>query len=197
VEHLNAAIEHTGLELGPAQLGKLQEFRDWLADEGARSGGIGPGESSRLERRHLADSLLFATAIPRETRQIWDLGTGVGLPGVPLAIAMPGVDFTLIDRSGRRIDLLRRLIRILDLENCQLEHIDMRELASGAECIVSRASLPPSELGAVCRRLLVPGGVAVTGGSWRERPDHDGWDTLEIPADVLDQTVWLLIMRRE
>jgi hypothetical protein len=38
--------------------------------------------------------------------------------------------------------------------------------------------------------------MAVVGGSWRERPDHLGWETVEIPPDLLDHTVWLLIMRR-
>ncbi|MFZ0012541.1 MAG: RsmG family class I SAM-dependent methyltransferase [Acidimicrobiia bacterium] len=197
MEHLKLASAYAEIELDPGQLSKFLRLRDWLTDEGVRSGGIGPGEGERLERRHLADSLLFATAIPRTTRRIWDLGTGVGLPGVPLAIALPEVEFRLLDRSGRRIDLLRRLIRILDLENCQVEQAEIKDLRPAVECIVSRASLPPDDLGDVCRRLLLPGGVAVTGGSWTERPHHDGWETAEIPAHVLDQTVWLLIMRRE
>jgi 16S rRNA (guanine527-N7)-methyltransferase len=194
---LTSAIEHTGLELGPEQTSRILELRDWLANEGARSGGIGPAETERLERRHLADSLLFATAIPPTTRQIWDLGTGVGLPGVPLAIALPEVEFRLIDRSGRRVDLLRRLIRILGLANCQVEQAEIKDLRPPVECIVSRASLPPRELGDECRRLLGPGGMAVNGGSWKERPEQPGWETIEIPAHVLDQTVWLLIMRRD
>jgi hypothetical protein len=63
--------------------------------------------------------------------------------------------------------------------------------------LVSRAGLPPESLAPVAARLLVSGGVAVMAGSWKTPPAHPDWTTVEIPADVLDQPVWLLIMRRE
>ncbi|MFP4074621.1 MAG: RsmG family class I SAM-dependent methyltransferase, partial [Actinomycetota bacterium] len=113
------------------------------------------------------------------------------------AIAIPETQFTLVDRSDRRIDLLRRVIRVLGLQNCQPLRGDINDLEGPVEAIVSRASMPAEQLGGIVTRHLSPGGVAVTGGSWRERPEVRGWDTVEIPEDVLDQTVWLLIMRRE
>ena len=108
---------------------------------------------------------------------------------------MPETTFTLIDRSQRRIDLARRAIRILELENCEavIGEIDMLELEGDA--VVARASLPPGRLQGVVPRLLRPRGLAVVGGSWRERPIHDGWETTEIPPDVLDRPIWLLMMR--
>lgn len=169
----------------------------WLGDEGVRAGGIGPGEVDRLQRRHLADSILFASLLPPKTATVWDLGTGLGLPGVPLAIVMPGTEFHLLDRSRRRGDLLRRVVRILELENCQVVHGEITDLTEEMETIVSRATLPPDDLAAVARARLRPGGVAVAGGSWVERPEHVGWTTVEIPSYVLDRTIWLLIMRRQ
>lgn len=160
-------------------------------------GGIGPAEIERIDRRHLADSLLFAIGLPGDRREVWDLGSGAGLPGIPLAIALPETRFTLVDRSGRRVDLLRRAIRVLGLQNCQPVQGDINDLEGPVENIVSRASMPAEQLGETVRALLSPQGAAVTGGSWRERPEVRGWDTVEIPEDVLDQTVWLLIMRRE
>ncbi len=190
------AASYAGLDVDSNQSDLLRRYGEWLATEGQRAGGIGPAEIDRIDRRHLADSLLFAAVMPT-SEKVWDLGSGVGLPGVPLAITHPDTDFTLVDRSGRRVDLMRRAIRVLDLQNCQAVQGDIRHLDGPVQTIVSRASIPPEGLRRIATRLLAPGGVAVTAGSWKERPDVEGWETVEIPQDVLDQTVWLLMMRRE
>lgn len=197
VEHVLAACRFAGLELNSEQLRSLRRYGDWLRSESIAAGGIGPDEGDRIEKRHLADSLLFASQIPHDTSRILDLGTGVGLPGVPLAIALPDIDFVLVDRSRRRIDLLKRAIRILDLENCTVVQGNIESIDRSAPVVVARASLPPGEMRLAAQRLLRPGGLAILAGSWRERPEHPGWETIEIPADVLDQPVWLLIMRRQ
>lgn len=175
----------------------MERYGSWVATEGRAAGGIGPSEAGRIDRRHLADSLLFASQLPGDIAEMWDLGSGVGLPGLPLAIALPDTEVVLIDRSGRRVDLLRRAIRILDLENCQVTQGDIESMTGQADAVVSRASLPPARLARLIPRLLRPGGVAVAAGSWRERPEAEDWETIEIPAYVLDRTVWLLIMRPE
>jgi 16S rRNA G527 N7-methylase RsmG len=110
---------------------------------------------------------------------------------------MPDTEFKLIDRSGRRCDLMRRALRVLDLRNCEVWHRDVSDLEGSADVIVSRATLPPLQLAEVVSSHLGPGGVAVVGGSWEHRPEIPGWTTEEIPACVLDQTIWLLIMRRQ
>lgn len=191
------AAAYAELELDGYQSDLLERYGEWLATEGHRAGGIGPGEIERIDRRHLADSLLFAALVPADSEEVWDLGSGAGLPGIPLAITHPDTRFTLLDRSGRRVDLMRRAIRVLGLQNCQAVQGDIRDLEDPVETIVSRASMPAEELGRIANRLLSRGGVAVAAGSWRERPEVEGWKTIEIPQDVLDQTIWLLIMRRE
>jgi len=196
VEHVRAAAKYAGIELSPSQIVRLGRYAEWLRSEGQPAGGIGPEEVDRLERRHLADSLLFAGYVA-PSREVWDLGTGVGLPGIPLAIALPDTHFVLVDRSRRRIDLLRRVIRILDLENCQVLHSEIEDLQGPLQTMVSRASLPPERMIEVAGRLLGEIGRVVVAGSWTERPQHPGWETVEIPEYVLDQAVWLLIMRRE
>jgi 16S rRNA (guanine(527)-N(7))-methyltransferase RsmG len=164
-----------------------------LGSEALPAGGIGPNEAPRLHDRHIADSLLFATHLG-DPDSAWDLGSGVGLPGIPLAIIMPRTRFVLVDRSGRRIDLVKRAIRVLDLGNVEALHRDIDELEGSVPAIVSRASLSPEVLRRVCSRHLAPGGVAVVGGSWSTPPVHPGWETVE--TDALDRPVWLLMMRR-
>lgn len=191
------AAAHAGVTLDEAQIEKMTTFGLWLGSEGVAAGGIGPGEISRIDSRHLGDSVLFARFLDRGEKEIWDLGTGVGLPGVPLAICFPETAIVLIDRSGRRIDLLRRVTRILELPNCQVVQGEILDLSGTSRAIVSRATLPPERLHEVMSRHLRPGGIGVAGGSWTTRPQHSGWEISEIPRDVLDQTVWFLIMRRQ
>ena len=197
MKHVISAARFSGVELSEDQLQRLKTYSTWLTTEGLRGGGIGPAEADRVERRHLADSILFASQFSHEIGEVWDLGSGVGLPGIPLAIALPTVQFRLVDRSGRRAQLLRRILRILDLANCVVIEGEVSRLVGRVEVLVARASLDPETMLPVARRHLLPGGVTVLGGSWHRPPDHYGWVTVEIPADVLDQTVWLLIMRHE
>jgi len=190
------AAEFAGLTPNASQIEKMERYQTWLTTEGVEAGGIGPAEVSRVDRRHLADSVLFAHQIGNESGKVWDLGSGVGLPGFPLAITNPGREFVLVDRSGRRVDLMKRALRILDLDNCTVVHDDISNLEPFLDTVVSRASLPPERLGQEMRRLLRPGGLALVAGSWEQPPLHPGWETIEIPPDVLDHTVWVLMMRR-
>lgn len=126
-----------------------------------------------------------------------DLGSGVGLPGIPLAILLPETTVTLVDRAGRRVDLIKRAMRILDLDNVEVLQVEIEALDREFDAVVSRATIPPLKMQEHANRLLAPGGIAVLGGSWRSQPEFTGWEAVEIPAEVLDRAVWILIMRRE
>lgn len=194
---LTRALEYAGVGIDTEQWTQLLTYRDWLISEALPAGGIGPREADRVESRHVADSLVFAAFLPSDADQVWDLGSGVGLPGIPLAICRPQTEFRLIDRSGRRVNLLKRAVRILGLTNCVVVESDVERLEGSSGAIVARAFWPAPRLSGVAERHLARPGRFVMGGSWRSPPTHAGWETIEIPPVVLDQRVWLLIMRRE
>jgi len=174
----------------------LVKYRKWLATEAISSGLMGSAEIQRIDSRHIADSLLFAFPMD-EPDEIWDLGSGAGLPGIPLAILLPDTKLVLIDRSGRRVDMLNRATRILNLPNVEVRQCDIGDLSGVTSTIVSRASIPPRQLAGTMKMHLEQGGTAVVGGSWKKKPVVLGWETVEIPPDILDHVVWLLIMRRQ
>lgn len=188
--------EELGHPLTPDQDALLHQFHDWLLTEALAAGGIGPRETDRIQDRHIADSLIYAKffAVPPI---LWDLGSGVGLPGIPLAIMFPETEHVLIDRSGRRVNLMKRAIRVLGLDNVTVRQEEIARLQGPVPVVVSRASLPPEQLRTHLERFLEPGGVAVIGGSWVAPPVHDGWITEEVVLRSLDRRVWLLIMRRQ
>lgn len=187
--------EWAGLALTDTQLAGLARYRDWLLNEAVEAGGLGPNEPGRIDKRHIGDSLLFAGGFETAPSQILDVGSGVGLPGIPLSIVLPDTSFLLLDRSGRRVALMRRVSRVLDLPNVEVIHGDIGDWPRSVDGVVSRASLAPERARTIFPRLLHPGGTAVIGGSWSSPPLVTGFDRLEVPATVLDQRVWLLIMR--
>lgn len=188
-----------GRDISPAQEDLLHRYLVWLSEEAIPAGALGPAEADRLHDRHIADSLLFLHGWEQDLdpERMWDLGSGAGLPGIPLAVALPNTEVTLVDRSGRRVELMRRALRILDLPNVRVLQSDVEDVEGVTPLLVSRATISPQGLTGVVRRLVRPGGVAVVGGSWIAPPEPPtGWERKEIPRDPLDRSVWLLIMRR-
>jgi len=127
----------------------------------------------------------------------------VGLPGIPLAIALPETEVVLLDRSGRRCRLARRAIRVLGLPNVAVEQRDAAEVVSEWPVIVFRASFAPERALTVAAPRLGPSGCAVIGLSRSaepaNRPQPPAGTTLEVlrvEPGVLDSAAWLLRMTR-
>jgi 16S rRNA (guanine527-N7)-methyltransferase len=204
-----AAAEWCGYELDDAARERLEAYALWLEAEAIPAGGLGPREGDRLWTRHIGDSLVFAAgwqnAAPSE---ILDVGTGVGLPGIPLAILWPDCEVTLLDRGGRRIRLLQRIVRILGLENVAVFQGDAFDVADEFTGVVYRGSVTAPESVGLSAKLLDIPGTAVLGLSRRPEPPDRSRDligvatalgldaeVLGVPPTILDGAAWLLIMR--
>ena len=94
--------------------------------------------------KHLLDSLAmhpFLDQIAGETGALADLGTGAGLPGIPLAIAKPGLQVTLVESSGKKARFLRQAVRTLQLGNARVAEVRAEALDEPAafDAITARA----------------------------------------------------------
>jgi 16S rRNA G527 N7-methylase RsmG len=191
---LTRTLEWIGIDASEELLAQLARYHHWLTTEAVAAGGIGPAEMDRIETRHLADSLLFAGVwAERVDGPVLDVGSGVGLPGIPLALAVPSRHFVLIDRSGRRVRLLRRAVRILNLKNVEVIEHDIAGYDWSGHTTISRASLSPAALLELTREKGRPPELLV-GGSHREPPKVPGFETVEIPPEILAHPVWILRM---
>lgn len=104
--------------------------------------------------RHLLDSLAVADYIagPR----VVDVGTGAGLPGVPLAIVKPQVQFSLLDSNGKKARFLFQVKRILSLDNMRVHQQRVQDFQppEPVDAITSRAFASLSDMVAACGHIL-------------------------------------------
>ncbi len=197
-------LNWAGSSLKSGQWEQLRTFAEWLKEEAVSAGGLGPNESARVWTRHLADSLAFAFAWREVTppTRLLDMGSGVGLPGIPLAVLWPDTAVTLLDRSGRRIDLARRAARLLKLANIEIQQGEAERQRPGWEAVVSRAVFAPDRALMAANTLLAPSGIAVVGlrgkgatTCFSSTPAGGrAVSTVAVPPSVLDGPVSLLIM---
>lgn len=180
-----------GLEPTPRIIEQCSRFKELLATEGVTGGVIGPNEVPKLWSRHLADSACFLAAA--EGSSWLDVGSGGGLPGIPLAICRPDVLVTLLDRSGRRIDAVRRWVRVLDLANVEVLHADVHRHRTTYDTLFFRGSLDLVTAIECTNRLAR--GAGVFGFSHAGSPPPESLsriEAIEVPPSVLDSGVTLL-----
>ncbi|HEY3427295.1 MAG TPA: RsmG family class I SAM-dependent methyltransferase [Acidimicrobiia bacterium] len=186
-----AAAEAVGVSLDPISLERLSVLGRWLAEEAVPAGGVGPNEAAVIGERHVADSILFAAGWRIPPSSCWDLGSGVGLPGLVLASIWPGTKMVLVDSSQRRCTLARRGARVLGV-SAEVQQSRIEDLTGPYEAIVSRATVPAERFRPILTRLLEPGGRAVISGSGETK----GFEPLRFPTnEFFDRNSRLLMMR--
>jgi 16S rRNA (guanine527-N7)-methyltransferase len=127
---------------------------------------------------HLADSLaglgpLDRFLADRAPVRVADIGSGAGLPGIPLAIARPSIEFDLVEATGRKCAFLEDLTAHLDLRNARVRRARAEELPAQAGresygAILARAVAPLATLVEYAGPLLEQGGGLI---AWKGRPD--------------------------
>ncbi len=128
------------LSLEPALAGPLLDYLALLARWNATYNLTAIRDPREMLAKHLLDSLAMQPFV-RGLGSLADLGTGPGLPGIPLAIATPGLQVTLVESNGKKARFLREAVRQLKLGNVQVAESRIEAFQPGAtfDAITARA----------------------------------------------------------
>ncbi|MDA3913907.1 16S rRNA (guanine(527)-N(7))-methyltransferase RsmG [Oleiagrimonas sp.] len=166
---LDSGIATLGLDLPREAPQRLLDYLQLLQRWNGAYNLTAVRDPEQMVTRHLLDSLSVVPYV-RGTR-LADLGSGAGLPGIVLAIAMPDLGVTLVDTNGKKARFQREVVRALKLDNVRVVHGRVEDIDGDFDCITARAfaSLPD---------MLAWGGHLLAGdGRWLamkgRRPDDE------------------------
>jgi len=150
------------------ELDRAYTYAELLAGAGVERGLIGPREVPRLWQRHLLNCAVIAELIPRDS-DVLDIGSGAGLPGLPLAIARPDIYVSLVEPMERRTTFLTEAVEALGLTNVDVVRARAEDVSpkGKADVVTSRAVAPLGRLAQWSLPLTRPGGLmlAIKGSS--------------------------------
>jgi len=155
---LQAGIAELGLAPGAQACGRLLDYLELLARWNAVYNLTAVRDPAEMVQRHLLDSLSVAPFVRGDS--LADLGSGAGLPGIPLAILDPDRQHVLIDSNGKKTRFLREAIRTLELANVRVEQTRVEEARGHYDCITARAFATLGEM------LTLGGHLLGEHGTW-------------------------------
>lgn len=133
-------------------------YSEFLKTAGIERGLIGPREAERIWERHILNCLPVTTLM-KEGASVIDIGSGAGLPGIPIALARPDLKVTLLEPLQRRVDFLEEFL------GTKVKELNINVLRGKAEhqkgqydYVTARAVAPLSKLWTISKHLLKPGG---------------------------------------
>ena len=157
-----------GRQIAPAETAKLVNYLKLLIKWQKAQRLIGSDHPTWIVDNIIVDSLLFRRALPVDIARLADVGSGAGVPGIPLAVVMPTSAVELIEARQKRGSFLAAAIRELVLQNSRVINKrleDVRgELAGRFDAVVMRCAGSPTALVPDVRPILAPGGIVVASG---------------------------------
>nr|WP_241505937.1 16S rRNA (guanine(527)-N(7))-methyltransferase RsmG [Parahaliea mediterranea] len=155
---LEDGCRQLGLALADRQQQQLWDYLTLLAKWNRAYNLTAVRDPADMVRKHLLDSLAIAPLV--DGQRLIDVGTGGGLPGVPLSIVYPEREIHLLDSNSKKTRFLFQVKTALGLDNMAVHHarVESHQPAAPFEAVLSRAFASLQDMVAGCRHLLAPGG---------------------------------------
>ncbi|MGN6474701.1 MAG: 16S rRNA (guanine(527)-N(7))-methyltransferase RsmG [Mycobacteriales bacterium] len=109
-----------------------------LVTVGIERGLVGPREADRIWARHLFNCVALAPLLPADSVSV-DLGSGAGLPGIPVALARPDVSMVLVEPMARRVAFLTECVATLGLSQVEVRHARAQDGLPSSDTVIARA----------------------------------------------------------
>jgi 16S rRNA (guanine(527)-N(7))-methyltransferase RsmG len=151
-----------------AEKSLLRAFSDYLMEHAVPYGVVSRRDADRVFERHVLDSTRAVACIPAGTRTVVDVGSGGGLPGIPVAICRPDLRVYLLEVRRRRVALLEAARQELALSNVTVVAGRAEEVSLIADVGLARALGDPEASWRLASRLLSEAGCLIyfAGRSW-------------------------------
>ncbi len=156
---LHDGLKAMGLDQDPEKIKKLERYIKEIELWNPRYGLVN-AEGDQLVIRHILDSLSGVSVLDQPgLERVADIGSGAGLPGIPLAVFLPGTEFFLVERSGRRVSFLRNAVLTLGIKNVTIVEKALEKLEDRYDAVTFRGFSPFNpELIVHLRRILAEEG---------------------------------------
>ena len=143
------------------QIDQARSFAQTLAGDSDELGLLGPRELDKLWSRHILNSAVVAELV-RPGDKVADVGSGAGLPGIPMAIARPDAQFVLIEPMERRSNWMLEVVEHLGLKNVRVLRSRAEDVTEqDFDIVTARAVAALDKLLKMCLPLLKPGGALI------------------------------------
>jgi 16S rRNA (guanine527-N7)-methyltransferase len=175
---LREGLEQLEIPFSAEQIIKVQIFLEELERWNRRYGLVGRRDAKdrQLDRRqlivrHVLDSLAAWATVKAldQRRQVADVGSGAGFPGIPLAVFLPDSRFTLLEPSAKKAAFLRNAAILANLENVEVAEIRLQEVRRRFDLVVFRAFSPLPRVLPDLQRILEPNGAVIAYKGKRSR----------------------------
>jgi 16S rRNA (guanine(527)-N(7))-methyltransferase RsmG len=112
--------EYVGIELNDKQIEQFSTLANFLLETNKSINLTAIRDLEGVYMKHFLDSLTLLKAIPENAKNLVDIGSGAGFPGLPIAIARPDIQVTMVESIGKKVYFIERCIELLNLPNANV-----------------------------------------------------------------------------
>lgn len=160
-EALAVAARQLGIELTPGQLEKLRRYEQLLREWNERVNLVSRKDIDRLDGYHFPDSLTASALVPQGS-SVCDVGSGGGLPGIPLKIVRDDISMVLVESIGKKARFLELAVKELGLERTSVRDVRAEQICNlRVDAVLCRLVGKTDAMARALAGLLRPGGVII------------------------------------